>query len=275
MPTLPSFDCYSALEVSKNATESDIHKAYKRLALVHHPDKNPDDEGATARFQQVNTAYATLKDVGLRRRYNSSTSTSSSTAPSAPFPNQSTGPSFWGFESDDGDDGDDNDSYSTFAGHFDFMFFDDLLFRLFYLGVPRSCSEADKQRDTNELFAKRVRVEKVARDTEAKARQEEKVALKKAKDELKMKERELREAANRAHHESEWARIGVTTQAEKQTSCFHAEFWTKEKQTKKVKCGKCGQKRSMLAFKCQICALSVCQLCRDTFAEERKKLTTK
>lgn len=53
MPALPSFDCYSTLEVSKNATESEIHKAYKRLALVHHPDKNPDDAGATARFQQV------------------------------------------------------------------------------------------------------------------------------------------------------------------------------------------------------------------------------
>ncbi|KAH6664848.1 hypothetical protein B0J14DRAFT_237988 [Halenospora varia] len=280
MPALPSFDCYSTLEVSKYATESEIHKAYKRLALVHHPDKNPDDAGATARFQQINTAYATLKDAGLRRRYDHSTSTSSSTASSTPSPNQSDGRSFWGFESDDDDD---SSPYSTFGEDFDFMSFSasSFFFRPFSRGVPQQRSEADKQRDVDELLArhvreeeerKKVRAEKLARETEAEARRQAKAASKKAEEESKVKKRKLREAADRAYHEAEWTRLGATTQAEKQLSCSHAEFWTKEQQKKKFKCGECRQKRGMVAFKCPLCALSACQLCRDTFAKRREKL---
>jgi molecular chaperone DnaJ len=36
-------DCYETLEVSKNATESEIKTSYRKLCLKHHPDKNPDD----------------------------------------------------------------------------------------------------------------------------------------------------------------------------------------------------------------------------------------
>ena len=53
MPHRPDFDLYEALEVSKTATTQEIRDSYRRLALVHHPDKNPGDAEATERFQRV------------------------------------------------------------------------------------------------------------------------------------------------------------------------------------------------------------------------------
>jgi curved DNA-binding protein CbpA len=47
------FDLYQALELETTATAEEIKASYRRLALKHHPDKNPNDETATARFQQV------------------------------------------------------------------------------------------------------------------------------------------------------------------------------------------------------------------------------
>lgn len=54
---------YQTLEVPREAALSDIKTSYKRLVLVHHPDKNPDNANATAIFQQVQAAYETLVDV--------------------------------------------------------------------------------------------------------------------------------------------------------------------------------------------------------------------
>jgi DnaJ family protein C protein 7 len=55
-------DYYKILGVERDATEIDIKKAYRRLAIVHHPDKNPDDESAAERFKDVGEAYETLSD---------------------------------------------------------------------------------------------------------------------------------------------------------------------------------------------------------------------
>lgn len=53
-PPAPSFDYYAELEVSKSATLAEITTSYRRLARVHHPDKNPDNpDAATAKFQKV------------------------------------------------------------------------------------------------------------------------------------------------------------------------------------------------------------------------------
>lgn len=56
MPSRPAFDYYEALEVSKAATQDEITKSYRKLALIHHPDKNPENPGATERFQKVSYA---------------------------------------------------------------------------------------------------------------------------------------------------------------------------------------------------------------------------
>lgn len=60
---------YDALGVPTNASELDIKKAYRRLAITTHPDKNPGDETAHARFQAIGEAYQVLSNDDLRRQY--------------------------------------------------------------------------------------------------------------------------------------------------------------------------------------------------------------
>ena len=60
---------YDALGVSQNATELEIKKAYRKLAITTHPDKNPGDETAHARFQAIGEAYQVLSNDELRKRY--------------------------------------------------------------------------------------------------------------------------------------------------------------------------------------------------------------
>ncbi|KAI9810032.1 MAG: hypothetical protein M1827_006730 [Pycnora praestabilis] len=60
---------YDALGVPTNATELEIKKAYRKLAIVHHPDKNPGDETAHEKFQAIGEAYQVLSNVDLRRSY--------------------------------------------------------------------------------------------------------------------------------------------------------------------------------------------------------------
>lgn len=64
-------DFYKIIGVEKDASENDIKKAYRKLAIVHHPDKNPDDEGAEKRFKEIGEAYETLSDPEKRARYDS------------------------------------------------------------------------------------------------------------------------------------------------------------------------------------------------------------
>ena len=62
-------DFYIVLGVEREATTSDIKRAYRRLARRLHPDINPGDREAAARFRQIVNAYETLIDPDLRRRY--------------------------------------------------------------------------------------------------------------------------------------------------------------------------------------------------------------
>ncbi|KAJ3512552.1 hypothetical protein NLJ89_g3454 [Agrocybe chaxingu] len=61
---------YDILGVPVTATTDDIKKAYRRLAIKHHPDKNPDDPHAEERFKEIAIAYQTLSDDALRKKYN-------------------------------------------------------------------------------------------------------------------------------------------------------------------------------------------------------------
>ncbi|MFW5968189.1 MAG: molecular chaperone DnaJ [Persicimonas sp.] len=64
-----SIDPYDVLGVSKDAELSEIKAAYRRLAVEHHPDKNPDDPRAQERFKEVNEAYEILSDPEKRQAY--------------------------------------------------------------------------------------------------------------------------------------------------------------------------------------------------------------
>lgn len=55
-------DYYKILGVEKDADENQIKKAYRKAAIIHHPDKNPDDEDAAERFKDIGEAYETLSD---------------------------------------------------------------------------------------------------------------------------------------------------------------------------------------------------------------------
>jgi DnaJ-class molecular chaperone with C-terminal Zn finger domain len=62
-------DLYAILGVKKTATAEEIKKAYRKLARETHPDINPDDPGAKARFVKISAAYDILKDPAQRARY--------------------------------------------------------------------------------------------------------------------------------------------------------------------------------------------------------------
>ena len=62
-------DFYAVLGVSKDASEADIKKAYRKLARTHHPDQNPGDAAAEQRFKEISEAYDVLSDPKDRQEY--------------------------------------------------------------------------------------------------------------------------------------------------------------------------------------------------------------
>jgi molecular chaperone DnaJ len=62
-------DYYALLGVDRRASPEDIKRAYRRLTLLNHPDRNPDDPSAPERYRRINQAYNTLSDASARARY--------------------------------------------------------------------------------------------------------------------------------------------------------------------------------------------------------------
>ena len=62
-------DYYKILGVDRKASEEDIRKAYRKLAMQYHPDRNPNDKQAEERFKEINEAYQVLSDSKKRMHY--------------------------------------------------------------------------------------------------------------------------------------------------------------------------------------------------------------
>jgi molecular chaperone DnaJ len=86
MATRP--DYYKTLGVDKKASADEIKKAYRKLARQYHPDRNPGDKDAEARFKDISQAYDVLGDPDKRKQYDSA---------SGPFAGTAGGPGFGGF----------------------------------------------------------------------------------------------------------------------------------------------------------------------------------
>src|SRR5690606_8144735 len=62
-------DYYEILGITKNASEAEIKKAYRKKAIEYHPDKNPDDKTAEAKFKEAAEAYEVLSNPDKKARY--------------------------------------------------------------------------------------------------------------------------------------------------------------------------------------------------------------
>lgn len=128
-------DYYSILGISKNATDADIKKAYRKLALEHHPDRNKGDKESEEKFKEVTKAYEVLSDSNKRKTYDQFGET-------AFDPSAGSGPFGQGFG---GQQGPFTYTYSSSGGNFDFGGFSDPfeIFEQFFGGAnPFSRAQA-------------------------------------------------------------------------------------------------------------------------------------
>ena len=66
---MPNKDYYKILGVKKNASTEDIKKAYRKLAMKYHPDRNKDNKAAGEKFKEISEAYAVLSDPEKKKQY--------------------------------------------------------------------------------------------------------------------------------------------------------------------------------------------------------------
>ena len=87
-------DLYDVLEVSRDASQDEIKKAYRKLAVKYHPDRNPDDKVAEEKFKEISAAYAVLGDEDKRAQYNTYGSADDYAASNQEYYSQTQDP-FW------------------------------------------------------------------------------------------------------------------------------------------------------------------------------------
>lgn len=121
-------DYYEVLGVSKSASDDEIKKAYRKLAVKYHPDRNPGDKEAEAKFKEINEAHEVLSDKQKRARYDQFGHAGVGGASGNPFGGGGAGNPFGGF------------NYNGQSFNFDFGGaggFEDILGSLFGFGGPR------------------------------------------------------------------------------------------------------------------------------------------
>ena len=67
--TLAGSDYYKILGISRDASKDEIRRAYKRLSIKYHPDKNPGDDNAQKKFIEISNAYEVLSDEKKKNLY--------------------------------------------------------------------------------------------------------------------------------------------------------------------------------------------------------------
>lgn len=102
-------DYYEVIGVSKTASEDEIKKAYRKLAKQYHPDLNPNDKEAEAKFKEVNEAYEVLSDPEKKAKYDQF-------GHAGVDPNFGGGGGYGGYGSPFGDDIDLGDIFGSFFG---------------------------------------------------------------------------------------------------------------------------------------------------------------
>ncbi|KAH8197243.1 hypothetical protein TruAng_008601 [Truncatella angustata] len=274
-PPAPAFDYYAELEVSSSATLQDITAAYRRLARVYHPDKNPTNQDvATAKFQKVQQAYETLSSTAGRNRYDTL---------SQPRGTCTCGHCF------DEDDYDDGDWYSDYEDDDDYYY--DFPFgssgpRPFFSSGQRhggftfGGSRFHSYEDMEKFFqeqerkeAERIKIlaeERRQREAADAARRKAKEDEKKAEEEALKKAEEAWKAEERRKQEERWKEAGAVTRDEKLKMCLHSDFCVKVPQKKKFKCGLCAKKGGMMAFECPYCSSFLCQQCLTKYQRKRE-----
>ncbi|TVY38855.1 Chaperone protein DnaJ [Lachnellula occidentalis] len=278
MPPAAAFDYYQALEVEKDADNEAITASYRRLARVHHPDKDRENPLATAKFQQIQEAYETLSDPAKRSRHDThSRRPQGNPYSSYPSPYDSDDDDCYGYYEEE------EDIFGEVMEEFMRERFDRSRPGFSSHGPPPGYRERDTMSPEEYEIMKQERKLAEAREAEyrafrtqeymdrvdaARAKTEAKVQAKKVEEEKKHMSQEQREKAERVLQEKAWASLNATTPAEKQSSCLHSDFWPKEQQKKKFKCGACGQKRGPTGYKCPHCALLSCQGCLSTLKEK-------
>lgn len=256
MPPPPSFDYYAELQVKRSASLTEINSAYRRLARIHHPDKNPDNqEEATTIFQRLQLAHETLSDPDKRERYDNG-------------------------DLREDDDDDDPFGFPPFPFPFPFpfeFFFTSRIFR----GQPRPASsqaqanykdakeENERRRQENKRREKEARE---LREKQQRLRREAEEASQRAAEQSKALERRRLQDEEQKKQEKRWREMGSISEDERLSTCLHSELCDKVQHTKKFKCGACGVKRGMIAFECPHCSAFLCQLCVTNFSEKRMKL---
>ncbi|QSZ35321.1 hypothetical protein DSL72_008190 [Monilinia vaccinii-corymbosi] len=258
MPSSPDFDLYEALKITKDASADEIIASYRRLARLHHPDKNLDNADATAEFQKVQAAYEVLSDEHQRRVYDESVSSSRLGGGSSQRHHQA----YHGYE----------------GGEMDKMVFDIFLRHVFargpiYFTDMEQRPREDRRREEEEAAQVReqeaaqeaARFEKFHREIVEQAKRETEAELKKTMEEADAAAlKEEAETKSKMKMDNIFAAHACITDVEKQAYCEHCSFWPKEQMKRKFRCLNCGRKRGMTRYKCPYCALVICQHCLVT-----------